>query len=66
MDRYHRLKDQQLLALFLVGCLLFNYPVLLLFSQNSLIWGIPVLYVYIFISWAVLIGLTGIIIEAQK
>ena len=66
MDRYHRLKDQQLLALFLVGCLLFNYPVLLLFSQNGLIWGIPVLYVYIFISWAVLIGLTGIIIEAQK
>jgi hypothetical protein len=57
------LKGQQLAALFLVGCLLFNYPLLSLFSQNGLVWGIPILYVYIFITWAVLIGLIALVIE---
>jgi hypothetical protein len=62
MNKNH-LKGQQLIALFLVGCLLFNYPLLALFSQDGLVWGIPLLYVYIFIAWAVLIGLLATIIE---
>ncbi|MCL4302649.1 MAG: hypothetical protein KJ077_43575 [Anaerolineae bacterium] len=63
MNKKH-LKGQQLIALFLVGCLLFNYPLLALFSQDGLVWGIPLLYVYIFITWAVLIGLLATIIES--
>lgn len=62
MNKTH-LKGQQLIALFLVGCLLFNYPLLALFSRDGLVWGIPLLYVYIFITWAVLIGLLAVIIE---
>lgn len=58
-----QLKGQQLIALFLVGCLLFNYPLLSIFSQDGLVWGIPILYVYIFIAWAVLIGLMALVIE---
>jgi hypothetical protein len=58
-----KVKGQQLIALFLVGCLLFNYPLLALFSQDGLVGGIPLLYVYIFITWAVLIGLLAVIIE---
>jgi len=65
MDRYLRLKGHRLLALFFVGCVLFNYPLLLLFNNNGLVWGIPILYVYIFISWAALIGLTAIVIESR-
>jgi hypothetical protein len=56
-------KGQQLAALFLGGCLLFNYPLLSLFSHDGLIWGIPILYVYIFMAWAALIGLMAIVIE---
>lgn len=59
-----KLKGQQLIALFLVGCLLFNYPLLALFSRDGLVGGIPLLYVYIFITWAVLIGLLATIIES--
>lgn len=59
-----KLKGQQLIALFLAGCLLFNYPLLALFSQDGLVGGIPLLYVYIFITWAVLIGLLATIIES--
>ena len=66
MDKYHRLKGQRLTALFLVGCLLFNYPLLTLFSIDGLIRGIPILYVYVFVSWLVLIGLMAIVIESRK
>lgn len=66
MDKYYRLKGQQLLAFFFVGCLLFNYPLLRLFSQGGLVWGIPVLYVYIFITWTALIGLMMLVIESRR
>ena len=59
----HNLKGQRLVALFLVGCLLFSYPPLSIFSQDGLVWGIPILYVYIFLAWAALIGLMAIVIE---
>ncbi len=66
MDKYHRLKGQKLAALFLVGCLLFTYPVLHAFNRTGFLLGIPILYIYIFTSWAALIGLTLIIIEARS
>ncbi|NJN92950.1 MAG: hypothetical protein HC875_02105 [Anaerolineales bacterium] len=57
------LKGQQLAALFLAGCIFFNYPILSLFSVEGLVWGIPVLYVYVFTAWAALIGLIALVIE---
>jgi hypothetical protein len=65
MDKYQRLKGQRSLALFFLGCLLFNYPVLSLFSRSGYVLGIPILYVYLFISWAALIGLIAIIVEMR-
>lgn len=57
------IKGQHLAALFLLGCLLFNYPLLSLFSQNGTLGGIPILYVYIFTAWLALIGLIALVIE---
>lgn len=57
------LKGQRLVALFLLGSILFNYPLLSLFSHEGAIWGIPILYFYIFTAWAALIGIMAIIIE---
>lgn len=65
MDRYHRRKEQRLLALFFLGCLLFNYPVLAIFVDDTLIWGIPNLYICVFVSWSALIGLTAVVIEGK-
>lgn len=56
-------KGQQLVALFLVGCVLFSYPLLSLFSHDGLVGGIPILYLYIFTAWAALIGLLAMVIE---
>ncbi|MFQ5612383.1 MAG: hypothetical protein ACE5H9_09645 [Anaerolineae bacterium] len=65
MSKYQR-KGQQLAALFFVGSLLFNYPLLSLFSTEGLVGGIPILYVYIFTIWAALIGFMAVTIEFRK
>jgi len=57
------LKGQRLVALFLLGCLLFNYPLLSLFANDLRAWGIPLIYVYLFVTWAVLIAVMALIIE---
>ena len=66
MNEYNRLKGQKLTALFLVGCLLFSYPILDFFNRDGFIFGIPVLYVYIFTAWAAIIGLAAIVIESRR
>jgi len=43
-----------------LGFLLFNYPLLSLFSTEGKVLGIPVLYAYLFSSWALLIALTAL------
>lgn len=54
---------QRLVAIVLLGCVLFNYPVLSLFSKPGALFGIPLLYLYIFAVWAALIALTAYVIE---
>ncbi|HBR97131.1 MAG TPA: hypothetical protein DD979_07110 [Gammaproteobacteria bacterium] len=46
---------QRLLVTVLCGLLLFNYPLLLLASRDGLIFGVPVLYLYLFGVWLLLI-----------
>lgn len=57
------LKGQRLVALFLLGGLLFNYPLLSLFAGGTQVQGIPVLYLYLFAAWALLIALMALIVE---
>lgn len=60
------IKGQRLLAVFLLGALLFNYPLLSLFNRAAYVAGIPVLYLYIFGAWALLIGLAALIVERSR
>ena len=59
-------RRHRLVAIFVIGCLLFNYPLLSLFSTETMLWGFPVLYIYTFVSWFVLIGLMIMIIEWRR
>jgi len=45
------------LALFVLGLLIFNPPILSIFSNDGYVAGIPVLYAYLFLGWAVFIAL---------
>jgi hypothetical protein len=59
------IKGQRLVALFLLGFLLLNYPLLNLFAGPGRVLGIPVLYAYVFAVWALLIGLMARVIEKR-
>lgn len=54
------------MALFLLGCLLFNYPLLSLFAGQGEIFGVPLLYAYVFTVWALLIGLMALVVERRS
>ncbi|HEX4927881.1 MAG TPA: hypothetical protein VFV74_07790 [Burkholderiales bacterium] len=60
-----RLREQRLVALCLLGCVLFNYPVLAIFNVPGAILGVPVLYAYIFAAWALLIALVALVVERR-
>lgn len=51
------LTGERLVAVFLCGCALFNYPLLSLFDRRVDLFGIPLIYVYVFTAWAGLIAL---------
>ncbi len=57
------LRTNRIVALFLLACLLFNYPVLALFNVGATAAGVPVLYVYIFAAWGLVIALAATVIE---
>ena len=51
---------QRLAGLFLLGWLLFSYPLLAVFNTRATILGIPMLYAYLFTAWALLIVLVAV------
>jgi hypothetical protein len=58
--------QQKLIATFLLGVLLFNYPVLSLFNRAAAVLGIPLIYAYIFLAWGGLIALTAWLVERKR
>jgi hypothetical protein len=59
-------KGQRLGAVCLVSFLLFNYPVLALFNVPVTVLGIPLLYLYVFAAWSVIVALMALIIEGRR
>ena len=53
-------------ALCFLGVLLFNFPILALFNVPGSVFGVPVVYAYIFIAWAALIVLMALAAEAKE
>jgi Na+-driven multidrug efflux pump len=64
----HRLRftGQRLAAVFLLGIVLFNYPIIALFNKPSEQFDIPLLYLYIFGAWALMVGLMAWVVERRK
>ena len=59
-------KGQRFVALCMLGLLLFNYPILALFNVTGTVFGVPLLYAYIFIAWAVLIAMMAFVAESDR
>ena len=58
-------RTERLVVLAVIGILALNYPALSLFAHGGLLFGIPVLYLYLFVVWAGLIALAAAIIERK-
>jgi len=56
-------KSQRFVALCMLGMVLFNFPILALFNVGGTLFGVPVLYAYLFIAWAALIALMALVAE---
>lgn len=59
-------RTSRLIGLFLLGYLLFNHPLISLFNHPSLLWGIPLLYAYLFGAWTLIIILMALIAKGNS
>jgi hypothetical protein len=60
-----KINGRRLVGLFLLGLLLFNFPLLHLFNRPVLALGIPVLYLYLFSAWSLVILLILVISRSK-
>lgn len=60
------LKSQYLVTLFFAGVFLLNYPLMGIYNINKKQLGIPVLYLFVFALWLMVILLTYWIIRKTK
>ncbi len=58
--------NERLTAWVLLGALALNYPLLSLFSKPLLWFGIPALYLYLFVFWALFIAVVAVLTRAQE
>ncbi len=65
MTRPDALREHSVL-IFVVGVLALNYPLLSLFSTGGRVFGLPLLYAYVFIAWLVLIGLVALVMRHSR
>ena len=59
------LTQERLIALFLLGVLLFTPPLLGVFNSSARVLGIPTLYLYLYVAWTLLIVLMALVIESS-
>ena len=59
------LRNERMGALFLLGVLALNPPLLHVFDAggDAMVFGVPLLYVYIFLAWAALITLMALVLN---
>lgn len=52
-------RRDRFVGLFLLALVLLNPPLLLLFGSGRVLFGIPLLYLYLFFAWLLLIALVA-------
>jgi hypothetical protein len=55
----------RLIAVFLLGVLLLTPPMMAIFNVGQLVFGIPLLYLYLFGAWILLVGLMPLILRQR-
>ena len=53
------LRSTRMVAVAALALLLFNFPLLTLFDVDVLVLGVPLLWAYLFVAWAVVIAVVA-------
>lgn len=53
----------RLVVLAVLGFGLFNYPLLSLFDRDVIVLGVPLVWLYVFVSWSLLVLLVGLTVK---
>jgi peptidoglycan/LPS O-acetylase OafA/YrhL len=59
-------RGKRLVAVFLLGLALLNFPMLAVVDAGDRLFGLPVLFAYLFGVWALLIGCLALIVEGRR
>lgn len=59
-------KESKLISLFFGAFVLLNFPIIRILGNGSQLGQIPLLYIYLFLLWAVMIGITFWIVERKN
>ena len=60
------LKRRRLVGIFLLGLVLTCYPILSIFNRPEMVFGFPLLYLYLFAVWTALIVLIVIVTRTRN
>jgi hypothetical protein len=60
---FQGLDAQRLVALFMAGWVVFNFPLLALWDHDVLVWGLPLFPLALFVLWALLIAALAWVLE---
>ena len=58
--------SRRLFGIFLLGCVLYNYPILSIFNLETFMLGIPLLYLYLLSVWLLLILLIVFVTRVMR
>jgi hypothetical protein len=61
-----QLKGLRLAAIAALAFVLFNAPILSIADSDARVLGIPVLFVYLFAAWAVVITLIALVVRGSR
>jgi hypothetical protein len=59
-------RGRRLIAVFLLGLALFNFPLLAVAETGERLLGLPGLVLYLFAAWAGVIALLALIVERRR
>lgn len=59
-------RSEKLLIVFAIFLLLFNYPILNIADRKERWMGMPLLYLYLFMTWAIMIFTIWRIVRVKK
>jgi hypothetical protein len=58
-------RGKRLIAVFLLGLVLVNFPLLAVVDAGDRLFGLPALFAYLFGAWALLIGCLALIVGGR-